>query len=336
VLTALGLLGPGLRDEVAAGVTLAEDAIGLAVVDRHAVLCAHHRPREPGQGALDRWEATLAGVERMWRLVKMEYPELVVSRARAVVNEQDAALAETLQARLGVPVEVLAAGGALPVAVEGRAAMPAAQYAAAVGLALEGLAGQPQAAARGKRGAARSFNFLRPATAPAPRRRLGRKGLAVAAAAVLAAAAVAAGAYTWHKHDVLSDLRARHAQVAGRLKRHKELRQQWRALQRWVAPQRDGQRVAYRDLFDEISNLYPDTAQAQIASLTAGTDPAAGGTVIRLDGRASGTDVLYAFLARLNDSTTFDRAALGSVTDEAGETEFPKRFTITVHLKGGR
>jgi len=335
LLTAMGLLGPDSRDETVLGIVLGEATITIALVERLGVLSVQDRPRDPAAtGALDHWEQTMGAVEKMWRLARMDHPDLTPTQARVLAGEEDASIAETLQLRLGVHVAVIGPGQG-PVAAAGSQPLPATECVAAVGLALEGLETDDRPPAR-RPAQQRWFNFLRPTVAQAPARSFSWKRVALAAAIVLAILLVGGISYTMYRGRQLRQRQAQYDRVAPEVNRQKQLRRQWRTLRQWVAPAREGSRSAYRELLDEITRLYPTTKTAHIHSLSIGPDETGAGTVVRLDGQAQNTEMLYAFLSRLNDSPMFERAGLGAVTDTAGDAAFPKRFSITFHLKGGR
>ena len=199
-LTALGL--PNQPPEgVSVGVILGDPTVTLALVEDDAVLSVQSRDARaasggapetgageekppPGEGPLQRWSGALDTCEQLFRLTEISHPEVASATVRAIVNEAERPGARALAERLGVTVEVVPAGSGRDLVVEARPpageagattdgedfAARQADFAAAVGLALEGAEVLRSGVPRGRRDARpRPLNFLR---APArPRRR---------------------------------------------------------------------------------------------------------------------------------------------------------------------
>ena len=347
-LTALGLLGESGRpgDEAPAGLSadkptvlgliVSEADVTLGLVDRGAVLSVQSRSRGAPSGQLDRWDSALAAAEKMARLAEMARPDTPADSARVIVNAADLQAARNLTGRLGMPVELVSPGADAGIVVEGGDLAEPADYAAAIGLALEGLEGSTPAAARGRRVAAVGrLNFLQ-AGKPPPRRWAPsrRHAVAAVAGAIVIVFAVFCG-LALRKRAELSELQGRYDRLAGKLQQWRQAHQRIRAVGPWLAPAEDGQRVSQRRVYEAISDLFPSKS-AYVHRAVIEPDQAGRGLNVRLDGRARRRSVLHEFVSKLNASPLFARASLGPVVEDSDESDFSKRFSVTLSLRESR
>ncbi|KPK80627.1 MAG: hypothetical protein AMJ81_11680 [Phycisphaerae bacterium SM23_33] len=149
-VTALGMLGESAAQGAMLGVVLGESDATAALVDGQVLLAVQTRLRQHAAG-LDRWDSALTSVEQMFRLLAMAHPGVTTAQARVMVNSPDRQAAKNLADRLGVPVQLVRPGADRNLSFEGRELAEPAEYAAAIGLALEGLEEIAAAVARGRR-----------------------------------------------------------------------------------------------------------------------------------------------------------------------------------------
>ena len=344
-LIALGLLGvseapgkpAGPSGQPAAGaavlgVVISETDLTVALVDGGAVLAVQTRGR-PAGGGLERWDGALTAAEQMLRVVELAHPEAPAGSVRVLVNDRDRQAARSLTNRLGLPVELVSPASAADLGVEGELADPA-EYAAAVGLALEGL--QDIAVSRPRRDrAVGRLNFLQAAKPPRRKRTLSwRQAAVVAAGAVLIALAVAGG-YALKKRSDLNELAAERDRLQQKAQLGWQARQRWLAISPWLAAADGGGRAAQREILDAITGLFPSKdAYVQTVLVQPGEDDDS--RAVTLTGRTRHSRPLSEFVSKLNDSAMFERASLGRVADDSAKSEFPKSFSVSVSYRGRR
>lgn len=317
------------------GLVIGESEVTMGLVDRGAVLSVQTRQRAAASDRLDRWNSALASAEQMARVVELAQPGASPDSARVIVNEADRQVARSLAGRLGVPVELVRPGADAGLAVEGDKLEESADYAAAIGLALAGLR-ELSLAARGRRDrAAGQLNFLRAGRAPARRWAPSRRHAVAAVAGVIVILLVVAGGFALRKRGRLSELQGRYEQYAVNLQQWRRAQQRLGAAGSWVAPPLGGRRLAHRRIYEAISDLFP-LKDAYVHRAVIEPAQAGPGVNVRLEGRARQSGVLHEFVSRLNASPLFSRASLGPVADDAEESDFPKRFSVTFSLRASR
>ncbi len=321
-------LPAGTGQAATLGLIIGEAEVTVALVDRGAVLSGETRSRGPVAEKLDRWDSALAVTEQMARLVELAEPEAPAASARAIINAADEQAARSLSPRLGVPVVLVSPGSQADLVVEGGQLAEAADFAAGIGLALEGLAGR--AGAEGQAG----LNFLR-ARRPPPRRRVLRwRHAVIAGLAVIVALVALVGGLALNQRGKLAKLTETYDQLAERLPQWRLVQQRLRAVGPWLATAEGGTRVSDRRVYDAITKLFP-SRDAYV--FRASIEPGQGGQgpSIELRGRARQANVLHDFVSQLNGSPLFARASLGLVVDDPEDRNFPKRFSLTFSLRQG-
>ncbi len=370
-LTSLALPEPRRRDGGAAdvGLVIDEDSITGVLTDRQAPVVVHTRPRKTfAQGAIERKEDLLANIERMLRTIRMGHPEVFGEGSavadepgkgdtggkaardeqrppggvtvRVIAGDDDRRALAGLGDRLGLAVEIIEPGRSVGLCHEGPGPENPARYAAAIGLAIEGMGLSGKASPAGRKDQSpRAFNFLHPTRAK--RRSLSLPAIswrtaAVAFAAVAVLLVATAVTVAWHKHNVLADLKGQYERRAPSLRRQQEVADRWRMLRPWVARAGGGSRIASGRNYVAIGKLFPSSDDVYITRLSLQRDQDPPGVSIRIEGRAQAAAALFDFVSRLNASKRFERARLGSVTDAAEASSYPKRFTLTFNLREDR
>ena len=317
----------------ALGVIVGETDVTVALVERGAVLAVQTRGRVAAEG-LDRWESALTATEQMVRMVEMAHSGAPPGSARVVVNDPDRQAARSLSGRLGVPVSLVLPGAEANLVVEGELTDPA-EYAAAIGLALEALQ-ESAAGERARRGpGAARLNFLEASRPPRPKRALSRRHAAAGAAAAAAIALALLGGYALTRRSDLNELRGRYAALEGTARQDRQARQRWRAVSAWMSEHDSGRRVRHQEVFDAVATLFP-SEEAYVQNVVIGPSETGQGTTVRLVGRTRQSRPLSEFVSKLNGSPLFAHASLGRVGDDAEQSQFPKRFSVTFSLRDGR
>jgi len=275
----------------------------------------------------------MAEAERMFRLAQMAGLPTQPAKACLLAENGDATSLGHLEAQLGIPVQIVRPGQFAGLTEADPPLENPARYAAAIGLALEALRSQTKATAT-KMDQARPFNFL-------TRRRRSRKKIslswrgALLAAGVLVAIALSATAgRALVKYLEMARLQEQYDRLAPLQAQQQEAQQRLQAVRSWIAQDKGGQRTKYLPILVAITELFPSTSEAYVTSLEIRTDSQTQELMVRLDGRSRGTEVLYEFVSRLNNSQMFDKAQLGRILDQPDTSSaFVKRFSVTFGLR---
>ena len=330
-LTALGLMKDARAKQPVLGLVIDSMQITLAVVHREAPVLLESRIRPQGADA----RKGLKTAAQMVRLAQMSGMPAEPAEARIIAGEVDDDSLQEFQDSLGLPVNVVPAGGGAKLEISGEGFDHSADYAAAIGLALEGLqqGSRPKSVPR-RTAHPRPLNFLQ---APVkPRRRFTltwSKG--VAAVAVLILIAVVRLAFTANatRHE-LETLEAGLRQVKGQVSDEPDPMDLWRAVRSWVAQVEKGQRVAQRPILDEITKHFPPTNQAYVTLLE--IRRSAQTVTVTLTGRSRDRQLPYDFVDKLNASDMFDKAKVkGEVATETDTKKslFDTRFSVVFDLR---
>jgi Tfp pilus assembly protein PilN len=323
---ALGLLDQPAAEGAVLGVILGDSDVTAALAEGQVLLAVQTRLREGGADQLDRWNGALRSVEQMFRLIQMTQAGVTAQAVRLIVNAPDRQAAKHLADRVGVPVQAVWPGADLSLSFEAGELAEPAEYAAAIGLALEGLQEIPAATGR--------LNFLRPRAEPRRRWTLSWRHAAIAAAAAVVVAMAATVGYVKHRHSRLGQLQAEQDQLSQRLRQGGLAERRWRAAGPWLARADGGQRISHRRICDAITELFP-TQDAYVRNVVIRPAEEGRDVTIDLSGRTRQRQVVHEFVSQLNRSPMFARARLGPVVDDAEESNFPTRFSVTFHLRQG-
>jgi len=331
-LTALGLLDESAGGSATAGLIIGQTDLTFALAAGQAALAVQSRPREPaGADALARFDSALASAKQMLHLAAMAHPDSPPAAARVIVNAAGRQAAKALGGRLGVPVESVGPGEGVGLEVAGELDA-AADYAAAIGLALEGLS-EAAGSARARRApAVGRFNFLRAAKPPRRRRVPSWRDAAVAGAVVILVAVAVVVGYGLKKQAELNELEAEYARLLPDLEQQRRDQQLWRTVGPWLSPAEGGRRLTHRPIYDAMAELFP-SGQAYVHTAVIERDGAGQAVGVELKGRAREAKPLHEFVTRLNASPMFERASLGPVVDDAKQAEFPKSFSVTFAVR---
>lgn len=135
----------------------------------------------------------------------------------------------------------------------------------------------------------------------------------------------------------LWNLKQKYAKLEPQINQRQEMRRLITQARPWMNSARGGSRPAYRHVYDAINDLLPATDQAYVTWLEISMDNTLGKQVVRIDGRSTGTDTLYEFVSRLNNSLLFEKAELGTVTDiPDANNPFGKKWTVTFEVANPR
>jgi len=332
-LTALGEPTAPAHDGAWIGLVIGERIVTLLLLEDGKVQAAYTRGcRTEASGKLERYLAVTNTAEQMIRLAITAHSGSAPRKVRLIVNRDDEETSRLLPERIGMSVEIVA-----PVQesglrfAEGREKIRAGDFAAAIGLAMQGLQAAHRTSERNA--GARSVNLLQ-SNAPAPRSTLlSWKKLVVAAGVVAVLLLGALLVRGFGKHRYVTRLRRQLAARKESDAANRAVLGRWRAIRQWVSPGAGGLRPADRKALDAIAEMFPPTDTAHVSRLTLTRRPDSQDMSVRLEGRAEGTEPLYEFVAKLNSSRSFEHGQLGPVTEDEGAARFNRRFSVTFQLK---
>ncbi|MFW6061279.1 MAG: PilN domain-containing protein [Planctomycetota bacterium] len=306
-----------------AGLVIGAHAVTLVLRDGPAVLASHTRERSDAPGAD---EARM--VEQMYRLARTAHPEVTLERVRLIVNKADEQTADDLPDRLGVPVEVVHPGGEDRLRLDDAPLPNRADFAAAIGLAMQGL----EMGRLGDRKLdARSVNLLRLPPEGGRRRRFRWRTLATAAAGAFVLLAALLGVEAYRRHRTLSDLQAQWQKLEPRVQKDRQVLQRWQHMQDWVRVDRGGYRMPNREILGEVARLLPEQLYIRQVKLT--DQSGQQGRRLRLEGRAKVADPVYELVTRLNQSRLFEGGQPGPLTDAQHGGEFSRNWSAVVYVR---
>ncbi|HPS53100.1 MAG TPA: hypothetical protein PLK08_06075 [Phycisphaerae bacterium] len=206
------------------------------------------------------------------------------------------------------------------------------RYIAAVGLAMQAI---EHAGQHGKADAMppRNFNFIIRPQKNRKQLKLTWKQWGKLTAVFIAVVAGVLLTEVFVKKISLWNLQQRYSRLEPQINQRQEIRKLITQARPWMNPSLGGSRPAYRNVYDTINNLLPNTDQAYVTWLEIRMDNDLGKQVVRIDGRSTGTDSLYEFVSRLNNSLLFEKAELGTVTDiPDANNPFGKQWTVTFEV----
>lgn len=335
-LTALGQLDPtpdetGEQPDVILGLVLAGRRAFAALSRAGAPVAVHTRARRQTESVPDE-------AERLVRLIRMGQPDAVQpSEIRVIANAADLSALQWLADRLQISVRATQPGISADLGVIGEGPDDLAEYAGAIGLALEGLPGAlPRAAWRRERrrdgSESAGLDFLHPARhrhrAPLP-----VKSIAVVAVVLVLGALAAAGVVSVQRHRRLDEARQRVAELREQISHRRDAIDRWELIGQWLPPRAGGTRFASRQVLDAVSELFPSTDSAYVTRFTLNWTQDGKRVTGKVEGRATDSEALYEFASRLNESEFFERAGVGTVAETSDERGFSKRFTVSFYLR---
>ncbi len=329
-LTALGILEVSNTEGPVLGIVADEDSVMLSLVDNGSPIVVQSRVRpEP------RSQDVVSSITQTYRLAKISGLNVEPAYATVICPQLSNGALDKLQSGLGVPVAV---GSPVEDRVEMAGGGPdvPADYAAAVGLGLEGLEHKAKPGHHpGRTSRSGSLNFLK---LPAKRPKFvftWRQAIALAAM-LLVVIAVALRVDLANRQRKLKSLRGQYARREPELKSRQARIAKCKLLREYVSQANYGTRMSHSRVVDEVRELFPDKDEAYLTRLAMKFDVDQLRWVMTLTGHSSDSEVLYEFVKELSESKMFEKAEL-AVVDDIPETSgaFTKRFTITVVLEAG-
>lgn len=323
-MQAAGMLGI-YAGKVTLAFTVDDNFVTMGVFEGQAVRLL--QSREPNSYSHD---DILKTIGQMYRLVRLANADIRPTRVRILWDGCDKNEVASLKELFELDDVELVAHQWRPADGQSDLFDLGGRYIAAVGLAMEPLAApgpkhQPELP--------RPFDF---SLKPARRKkifRLTRKRIITACGVILLLILAALIIEVATRQIKLSRLRSQYEELEPVISRYQERSKLWQSVRPWVAADKQGRRPAYRPVLDAVSDLLPTTDQAYIMRMEMKIDPETQAQTVRLEGRSSGTEVLYEFVSRLNESQLFDKAKLGTVTNIPDSTSvYGKKWSVTFSI----
>ena len=165
-----------------------------------------------------------------------------------------------------------------------------------------------------------------------------RKRISWKLVVALLAAGLLAGVFFWasiaqQKLRVLRGLEAELAQGAPYRQEMLRAERNWRLFGSYVGRANGGWRAEYLKILGEISELFPDTNDGYMTDVVISTERTGqGSSDVSISGKVSRADVVIDFFDRLGGSEMFGEAKRGPLTQDASDSYYPVRFSVTCNL----
>jgi len=316
---ALGMLGTDARRGAHAGFVVDHAQVRFTLTRRQAPVLTRSTPRDRSDGSAD--PARIAVT--IYRAAQMADGGDLPSQVSVIAGDEDYAAIEPIAAAVGVRLHRVTPGAAAGVACPGDPPRDMSDYAVPIGAALLA-AGLTD----------RKMNLREALTHTDQPRPLIRRRFWVALAALVILGAVSLFVAEWvPKRMELTRLRRQYEAQLPLLERRRQATQAWELLHPWLSATQDGGRIEHLRILRNITESFPDPADAYVTDMSISVGRIGGPVNISLTGRAISSEVLHECIARLDDSEQFDAQPV-RLSDVEQALTYPKHYVIPIAMKG--